>query len=175
MVQMKRESLRQLTLTGIFTALIFVFTAFIHIPSYTGYVHIGDGFLFLAASILPLPYAMFAGAAGAVLSDCLTGFALWAPASFVIKTVTVLFFTWKKSRILGKRNLFALIAAAALCIGGYYLYEVLLYGNFLSPAYGAIGNFIQAVFSSAVYILAGLALDRMKVKEKLGFTARTGF
>ena len=170
---MKRESLRHLTLTGIFTALIFVFTAFIHIPSYTGYVHIGDGFLYLAASILPLPYAMFAGAAGAVLSDCLTGFAIWAPGSFVIKTVSVLFFTWKKTRILGKRNLLALIPAAALCVGGYYLYEVLLYGNFLTPAYGAIGNVVQAAFSSAVYILVGLALDRMKAKEKLGFTVRT--
>ena len=42
---------KTLTLTGIFTALIFVFTAFVHIPSFTGYVHIGDSFLFL---VLPM-------------------------------------------------------------------------------------------------------------------------
>ena len=158
---MKAVSLRYLTLTGIFTALIFVFTAFIHIPSYTGYVHIGDSFLFLAAGMLPLPYAMFAGAAGAALSDCLTGFAIWAPS------VTVLFFSRKNPRILGKRNLIALIPSAALCIGGYYLYEALLYGNYLTPAYGAIGNLVQAVFSSALFVLLGLALDKARVKEKM--------
>lgn len=164
---MSRTSIRTLTLTGIFTTLIFVFTAFIHIPAYTGYIHIGDGFLYLAACILPLPYGMLAGAAGAVLSDCLTGFAVWAPGSFVIKTVTVLFFTRKQPKILEKRNLLALIPTAALCIGGYYLYEALLYGNFLTPVYGTIGNLIQAVCSSVVYIFAGVSLDKMKFKEKL--------
>lgn len=164
---MKNPLLRRLTLTGIFTALIFVFTAFIHVPSYTGYVHIGDAFLYLAASILPVPYAMFAGAAGAVLSDCLTGFAIWAPGSAIIKTLTVLFFTWKKSTFLGKRNLIALIPAAALCIGGYYIYEVVLFGNFVTPAYGMLGNLVQAVFSSVVYLLVGGALDKMKVKQSL--------
>lgn len=164
---MKSSALRTLTLTGIFTALIFVFTAFIHIPSYTGYVHIGDSFLYLAASILPLPYSLFAGAAGAVLSDTLTGFAIWAPGSLIIKSVTVLFFTWKKPTFLSKRNLLALLPAAAMCIGGYYLYEVVLFGNFVTPAYGALGNLAQAFFSSVVYVIVAVTLDKMKVKQNL--------
>ena len=159
------KSLGKITLTGVFTALIFVFTAFVHVPSYTGYVHIGDSFIYLAASILPLPYALFAGAAGAVLSDVLTGFAVWAPASLIIKSATVLFFTWKKPTFLTKRNYLALIPAAALCIGGYYIYEVMLYGNFVTPAYGMLGNLVQAVFSSVVYLIAGVTLDKMKVKQ----------
>ncbi|MBE6016827.1 MAG: TIGR04002 family protein [Lachnospiraceae bacterium] len=159
------KSLKKMTVTGVFTALIFVFTAFIHVPSYTGYVHLGDSFIFLAASMLPLPYALFAGAAGAVLSDVLTGFAVWAPASLIIKCATVLFFTWKKPTFLTKRNMLALIPAAVLCVGGYYIYEVILYGNFVTPAYGAFGNLFQAVFSSAVYLLVGLTLDKMKGKQ----------
>ena len=161
------KSLGKITLTGVFTALIFVFTAFIHVPGYTGYVHIGDSFIYLAASILPLPYALFAGAAGAVLSDILTGFAVWAPASMIIKAAAVLFFTWKKPTFLTKRNMLALIPAAALCIGGYYIYEVILYGNFVTPAYGVLGNLVQAVFSSIVYLTVGAALDKMKVKQNL--------
>ena len=159
------KSLGKITLTGVFTALIFVFTAFVHVPSYTGYVHIGDSFIYLAASILPLPYALFAGAAGAVLSDVLTGFAVWAPASLIIKSATVLFFTWKKPTFLTKRNYLALIPAAALCIGGYDIYEVMLYGTFVTPAYGMLGNLVQAVFSSVVYLIAGVTLDKMKVKQ----------
>ena len=169
---MKGFDLRMLTLTGVFTALIFVFTAFVHVPSFTGYVHVGDGFLFLAASILPLPYALFSGVTGAVLSDCLTGFVVWAPASLIIKATTVFFFTWKKATVLTKRNMMALIPAGILCIGGYYLYEVILSGNFVSPAYGAIGNLLQAAFSSIVYLLAGTAIDKAKLKARLSLLQR---
>ena len=158
---------KTLTLTGIFTALIFVFTAFVHIPSYTGYVHIGDSFLFLAASVLPHSCALYAGAAGAALADCLTGFAAWAPGSLIIKGVTVFFFTREESTFLCRRNLLALIPAAVLCIVGYYLYEAFLFGNFAAPVYGMIGNLGQAAVSSGVYLLAGKLLDRSKVKSKL--------
>ncbi len=170
---MQNLKVRNLTLTGILTALILVFTAFVHVPSFNGYVHIGDGFLFLAATLLPMPYAMFAGAAGAVLSDVLTGYAIWAPASFVIKALTVLFFTSKAKKILTKRNLLALIPATALCIAGYYFYEVILYGNFLSASYGIIGNVTQAAFSSALFAMAGFALDKASVKERM-LMAKTG-
>ena len=158
---------KTLTLTGIFTALIFVFTAFVHIPSFTGYVHIGDSFLFLAASVLPHSCALYAGAAGAALADCLTGFAAWAPGSLIIKGVTVFFFTREESTFLCRRNLLALIPAAVLCIVGYYLYEAFLFGNFAAPVYGMIGNLGQAAVSSGVYLLVGKLLDRSKVKSKL--------
>ena len=158
---------KTLTLTGIFTALIFVFTAFVHIPSFTGYVHIGDSFLFLAASVLPHSCALYASAAGAALADCLTGFAAWAPGSLIIKGVTVFFFTREESTFLCRRNLLALIPAAVLCIVGYYLYEAFLFGNFAAPVYGMIGNLGQAAVSSGVYLLAGKLLDRSKVKSRL--------
>ena len=116
---------------GIFTAIVFVFTAYLHIPSHTGYTHIGDGFIYLAACLLPLPYAMFVGAAGALLADCLTGFAIWAPGSVIIKTAAVLFFSRKSKNIVCLRNILALIPAWILCIGGYYLYEALITGNFV--------------------------------------------
>ncbi|MBR3360527.1 MAG: TIGR04002 family protein [Lachnospiraceae bacterium] len=167
MISMNDHKLKTLTITGILTALIFVFTAYIHIPSFNGYVHIGDGLLYLAAAILPTPYAMFAGAAGAVLADCLSGYAIWAPASFVIKLLTVLFFSAKGSRIIGKHNLLALIPAALLCLGGYYLYEGLIFGNFISPLYGLFGNLMQAVFSSILFTAAGAAFDKAGIKSRL--------
>lgn len=164
---MNDHKLKLLSITGILTALIFVFTAYIHIPSFNGYVHVGDGLLYLAAALLPTPYAMFAGAVGAVLADCLTGYAIWAPASFVIKLVTVLFFSAKGNRIIRKHNLLALLPAALLCIGGYYLYEGLIYGNFISPLYGMFGNLMQAIFSSVLFAAAGLAFDKAGIKNRL--------
>ena len=68
MIQPMRETrLRLLTLTGIFAALICLFTAYIcHIPvgPNGGYLHFGDTFIYVAASLLPQPYALLAGAIG---------------------------------------------------------------------------------------------------------------
>ena len=61
----KKNKIYTLTLSGVFAALITIFTAYIgHIPVGVngGYIHFGDGLIYLAATILPLPYAMLAGA-----------------------------------------------------------------------------------------------------------------
>lgn len=164
---MTHKRLQHLCLAGLFTAVTFVVTAYLHIPSHTGYTHVGDAFIFLAACLLPTPYAVFVGAAGAALADCLTGFALWAPASVAIKAITALFFTAKKPRILTVRNVIALLLACALCVGGYYGYEVLITGNFLSPLAGIPGYLTQWVLSSGLFLLLGAALDKLSVKSRL--------
>lgn len=164
---MTHKRLQHLCLAGLLTAVTFVVTAYLHIPSHTGYTHVGDAFIFLAACLLPTPYAVFVGAAGAALADCLTGFALWAPASVVIKAVTALFFTAKKPRILTARNFIALPLACVLCVGGYYGYEVLITGNFISPLAGIPGYLTQWVLSSAFFLILGAALDKLSIKSRL--------
>ena len=164
---MKNNQIRKMCIAGILTALVYVFTAYLHIPIGTGYTHIGDGFIYLAACILPLPYAMFVGAGGALLADCMTGYALWAPASLVIKAVTVLFFSRKGNRIITLRNLLALLPAWALCVGGYYLYEAMITGDFVTPLSYMSGNVIQSIASSALYIAIGLAMDKLNGKNTL--------
>lgn len=164
---MKNEKVRNICLAGIFTAVVYVFTAYLHIPSHTGYTHVGDGFIYLAACLLPTPYAVFVGAAGALLADCLTGYAIWAPGSLVIKAAAVLFFTSKSSKIITPRNLLALIPASALCIGGYYVYEALITGNWVAPAAGIPGYITQSVFSSILFVAVGFTMDKLKFKQTL--------
>ena len=164
---MKDQKIRLMCIAGIFTAIVFVFTAYLHIPSHTGYTHVGDGFIYLAACMLPLPYAMFVGAGGALLADCLTGYAIWAPGSIIIKTVAVLFFSRKSARIISIRNLLALIPAWVVCIGGYYLYEALITGNFVAPLSGIPGYITQSVLSSILFVVAGLAMDKLNAKNTL--------
>ena len=164
---MRDQKIRLMCIAGIFTAIVFVFTAYLHIPSHTGYTHVGDGFIYLAACMLPLPYAMFVGAGGALLADCLTGYAIWAPGSIIIKTVAVLFFSRKSARIISIRNLLALIPAWAVCIGGYYLYEALITGNFVAPLSGIPGYITQSVLSSILFVVAGLAMDKLNAKNTL--------
>jgi uncharacterized repeat protein (TIGR04002 family) len=165
--------IRRLVLTGLFSALIFVFTAYIHVPTGAGYTHAGDGFIYLAACILPTPYAVAAGMIGGALADGLTGFPVWIPATIVIKAVTALFFTSKKEKIINLRNILGIIPSLAVCIVGYSLYEgVFMAGGFnkaaIIAAFGQTPFYsIQVAASSVLFIAAGLALDKSGLKKRI--------
>ena len=164
---MKNKKVQLMCITGVFTALVFVVTAYLHIPTNNGYIHVGDGLIYLAACVLPWPYAMVVGAGGAFLADCLTGFAVWAPGSVIIKALTVLLFSSKKDKVINLRNSLAVLPAMIVCVGGYYLYESLIYGNFVSPLAGIPASVTQSVASAIVFIGFGLAADKMKLKSKI--------
>lgn len=166
-MKMKNKNLKLMCVSGVFMAFVFVVTAYLHIPTNNGYIHVGDGLIYLAACILPLPYAIAVGAGGAFLADCLTGYIVWAPASVIIKTVTVLLFSSKDKKMMSARNYFALIPAAIICAGGYYLYEALLYKNFVSPLAGIPMSLIQSLASSVLFVVIGLAVDKMDYKSKI--------
>lgn len=163
---MKQQKLKYMCLTGVFTAVIFIFTAYLHIPSHTGYTHVGDAFVYLAACLLPLPYAAFAGAAGAFLADALTGFALWAPASIIIKAAATIFFTAKANRVMTMRNALALLPASVLCIGGYYGYEALITGNTIAPLAGLWGYLTQCVLSSVLFLILATVSDKLNLRSR---------
>ncbi|WP_303838083.1 TIGR04002 family protein [Ruminococcus flavefaciens] len=164
---------RRLVLTGLFSALIFVFTAYIHVPTGAGYTHAGDGFIYLAACILPTPYAVAAGMIGGALADGLTGFPVWIPATIVIKAITALFFTSKKEKIINLRNILGILPSLAVCIVGYSLYEgVFMAGGFnkaaIIAAFGQTPFYsIQVAASSVLFIAAGLALDKSGLKKRI--------
>ena len=165
--------IRRIVLTGLFSALIFVFTAYIHVPTGAGYTHAGDGFIYLAACLLPTPYAVAAGMIGGALADGLTGFPVWIPATIVVKAVTALFFTSKKDKILNLRNILGIIPSLIVCIVGYSIYEgVFMAGGFNKAA--IIAAFGQAPFyciqigaSTVLFLAAGAALDKSGLKKRI--------
>ena len=165
---MKNKTTRRICLTALMAAIIYVFTAYIHVPSHTGYTHVGDGFLYLAASLLPAPYAAAASAIGAGLADLLSVYSIWAPGTIIIKALTAFCFTNKLDKLVNKRNILGIVPALVLCVGGYYLYEAIITGNFAAPALGIPGYLTQVALSSVVYLALGAALDRAGLKKKLG-------
>lgn len=162
------QKTKNLVLTALFAAIIFVTTAYIfHIPMQNGYFHIGDSFIYLAASILPTPYAVAAGAIGAALSDGLTGFAIWIIPSIIIKCLTALVFTSKRNTIICKRNFVACAGSMVFCAGGYYLAEVIMLQSFSAPLISIPGYIMQSAVSIIIYSIVGVALDKIKFKEKI--------
>lgn len=162
------KHIRTLTLSAVFAALIFLATAYLpRIPFPGGYAHVGDAFLYLAACMLPAPWACVAGAIGAGLADAMTGYLIYTPGTAVIKAAITLAFTAKSDRILSPRNLLGVIPAGVITVGGYYLYEILLTG---SPAAGAATvwfNCLQAVASAVVFLALGALMDCTGLKGKL--------
>ena len=97
----------------------------------------------------------------------ISGYALWAPGTIVIKALTAFCFTSKMDKILCRRNYIALLPSLVLCAGGYYLYESLITGNWAAPLAGIPGYLIQVLLSAVFYIIAGNSFDRMHLKEKI--------
>ena len=72
---------KSLAVAALFMALVMVTTAFVKIPlPLTGYIHLGDTFIFLACFFLKKPYAIAASAMGSALADVIA-FPVYAPAS----------------------------------------------------------------------------------------------
>lgn len=117
------NSAARMTLTGLFAAMITLMTAYIcHIPygANGGYIHFGDALIYIAAVLLPRPYALAAAAIGGGLADLLTA-PMWVPATIIIKMLITLPFTSQNTKILNTRNIIAPFLALAISATGYYL------------------------------------------------------
>ena len=159
---------RTLVSAALLATLVCITTAyFLHIPvGNGGYVHIGDTFIYLAAVLLPTPYAAMSAAIGAGLSDILTGSANWVIATIIIKPIMVLFFTSKSTKIINGRNVFAAIIAG---IVGTFLYMIatgIMYG-FVGAFVLSLIGLIQPIGSFIVFIIIGLVFDKFKIKEMM--------
>ena len=88
-IQKKEQStVLFLTVTALFIALTYLFTAFINvrlpIAANGGLIHLGNVPLFIGAVIFGKKTGMLAGGIGMGLFDLLSGWTLWAPFTFVI-------------------------------------------------------------------------------------------
>ena len=163
--------LKYMILSALFAAMIYIMTALVHIPTHQGYVHIGDGCIFLAAALLPAPYAMGAAAIGAGLSDYLSGYALWVVPTMIIKAAMASVFVGRRQNIICKRSLFCLVPASVICVGGYYIAGALLAivsGSAVGAAFSAAvadipSNVIQCIGSAALFVFLGTAMDKTGV------------
>lgn len=165
---LKESKVKYLTITGIFAALITIMTAYIcHIPIgfNGGYVHFGDSLIYLAAVLLPRPYALAAAAIGGGMADLLTA-PMWAPATIIIKMLITIPFTNKTTKIVSIRNSIATVIAYFISGIGYFVAEYLLFENAAVFWVSMSQTLIQAVGSAVCFLALGVALDKAHVKNK---------
>ena len=103
------KQLYNIVVAALFAAMIFVLTFFVKVPTGIGYIHLGDLAIYLAASMLPTPYAIGAAAIGGGLSDFVGGYGIYVPVTMVIKALLALCFSCKKDTIINVRNMIAVL------------------------------------------------------------------
>lgn len=160
---------RILVSSALFASLICISTAYLlHIPvGSAGYIHIGDTFIYLAAALLPTPYAALAAAIGGGLADILTGSANWVMATIIIKPILVLFFTSKGKKIINTRNVIGAVVAGIVGTVLYMVAEGIMYGSFATAFVLSMVGLIQPIGSFIVFIIIGITFDKMKIKNIL--------
>ena len=147
---------KNLARAALFAALIAVCTAFVKINTgiNSGYVHFGDALIYLASTMLPLPYALGAAAIGGALADITAGAVIWAPATAIIKALNVLPFIFAKK--------IAPVLSGIITVLGYLLAESLIF-SFESALASVPFSIIQAVGSTVIYYVI-FALLRRRIK-----------
>ncbi len=160
---MSDKQVRRLAMSGVMAALVFVMTYLpkVPVPVTGGYVHLGDGMVFLAAMLLG-PMGVAAAAVGSALSDLVGGYMAYLVPTFLIKGAMALV-AWKLHKP-GRwlQTGIAFILAEALMVAGYFAFEAVLYG--VPAALGAIGpNAIQGAAGVAVGLLCATLVPRLKM------------
>jgi uncharacterized membrane protein len=154
MIRLRKDNTKELAITSMLAALIFVFTFFIYFPV-TGlgaYMNFGDCVIYCSGILIGAPWAAAAAAFGSAVADIAHGSFVYAPATVIIKGMmgflcATLLYRRKNnssadkddvqsSKIVGliKRNIdffgFILICiiGGAIMVVGYGIYELVLWG-----------------------------------------------
>ena len=164
-----KHATHRLVLSSLVAALICVATALIKLPTPLGYIHPGDAPVVLAAYILSPTYGFLAAAIGSCLADIFSGYAIYAPITFVIKggMVLVIYFVQKLLHKCNKvliKEITATFCAELLMVLGYYVFEGCLYG--FGAALAAIPfNILQGLVGMSLGILLVRVIKKSRVLD----------
>ena len=143
------SNIRFITITALFIALTYVFTAFINIrlpiTANGGLIHLGNVPLFICAIIFGKKSGAMAGGVGRTA---------WAPFTLIIVglmgyavgaiTENHHGFGW---------NTLAIAVACVIKVAGYYIAEGIIYGNWIAPVTSIPGNLVQIGVAAVIVLL----------------------
>ncbi|MDO5382247.1 MAG: ECF transporter S component [Eubacteriales bacterium] len=166
------NNIKFITITAVFIALTYVFTAFVNIrlpiAANGGLVHLGNVPLFIGAIIFGKKTGAIAGGVGMGLFDLLSGWTLWAPFTFVI--VALMGFAvgaiTEKHHGIGYDAL-AIGVACIIKVVGYYIAEIVIYGNWLAPMASIPGNLVQIGVAAVIVLIVVEKLRAVALKASI--------
>ncbi len=168
---------KQIAFTAAFATLCFIGTYVTAIPfPVIGYFNLGDVFVLLSGWFLGPLYGGIAAAIGCALADVIAGFAVYVPATFIIKgaDACVAYLIWafvktfiKKDGLDFLARILSAIVGEITMVLGYFLFEGLFLVGFLGACGSLFGNGMQGVLSVACATVLISALYPIKAVKKL--------
>lgn len=159
--KISRGYIPAIALSGVAAALVFVATL-ISFPAGPGNLNMGDGVILLCAYILG-PVVFFPAAIGSALCDLALGYTVYIPATFFIKGLLGLFaaLIMRGDAVSIPRKAIAFVVAEIIMVGGYFSYEILIYGVNTAVADVPM-NLIQGAVAIGVAFILTLALGSIR-------------
>ncbi|MMZ52191.1 Thiamine precursor transporter HmpT [compost metagenome] len=154
---------KTIVINALFITFTLVATMFINIRlpimGNGGLIHLGNVPLFIAALVYGKKTGAIAGAFGMAFFDLISGWAAWAPFTFIIVGAMGFLAGLISEKVPGKRvlvNTLAIVVALIIKVVGYYFTEVILYSNWIQPIGSIPGNVMQVVIAGIIVVpLAG--------------------
>lgn len=159
-IQSQRTATQMLVINALFITITLLATWFINIrlpfvPGNGGLIHLGNVPLFIAAIVYGKKTGAIAGAFGMGIFDLISGWSMWAPFTFVIVGLmgyTVGLLSEKLSFKPAINYLIAMMCAMVIKIVGYYVAEVIIYGNAIVPIGSIPGNIAQVAVAIIIVL-----------------------
>ena len=162
--------IKNLAIAALMAALACVATMIIKIPSpMKGYLNLGDCVVLLSGWILSPGYGFLAAGLGSALADVFSGYATYAPATFIIKGAMALIafacakLMTKKIGVFPSQLIGGVLAEIAMVLG-YFVFEGFLYG-FAPSAVNIPANAAQGVAGIIIGILLIKILERARIAK----------
>ena len=164
---------KELVTSSLLIALVFVSTYFVHIPSpfslnSGGLIHLGNVMFFMSAIVFGKKQGAIAGAFGMGLFDVLTGYAIWAPFTFIIRGVmgfTIGYFANAHGRNGNnlKWNIVGLVIASIFLVSGYFVSNLILFHNLVQALAAIYGDLTQVAIGFVLGLPLTIAVKKTKV------------
>lgn len=166
----KKKLIKNMTVFGMLIALTVVLIMSLRFPipfSSGAYIHLGDVFIYLGATLSPLG-GFLIGSIGMAISDLVIGAVHYSIVSLIIHGLQGLAFAYLYNKKLNKATVFqfflgAFIVGLITIVPGYYFFDIIFYGNLFIPLIGLLTNIIQVFVSS---FIAAIILKSFKTLVK---------
>ncbi len=164
--KVSRFSARDICVTGVMAAFVFIATLVPQIPIPLGYAHLGDGAVFLVVLFAGRRAGIFAGALGSALADLAGGFPLWILPTLLIKAgMAEIFFRIAADEkgampLSAVRTFLGMAAACLFMTAGYTLAGAFLYDSLALGLSSAPGLLLKSAVNIGAVYLTGGALTR---------------
>ena len=163
-----KNKTQKLVMAALLASLCCVATMIVKIPSpMKGYINLGDCIVLLSGWLLSPLYGFLAAGLGSALADVLSGYTLYAPATFIIKGLMALiaFYGFKLfGKVVPKpvSKVLSGLMAELLMILGYFIFEGFLYG--FAPS---VVNIPANALQGAAGLILGTVLIRVFGKSNI--------